>query len=146
MPRAWWAAVAAGVLLGAAPAGAAEFRSTVEPAVWYDAPSTKSKRLYVLGRGYPVEVLVTLEGWTKVRDAGGSIGWVESRTLGPKRMLVVTAKVAEVRSAPQETAPVAYRAAQNVLLEWIETVPGGWARVRHGEAGIGFVRAADVFG
>ena len=138
---------AVGALGLVAGAEAAEYRSTVEAAtVWYDAPSTKARRLYVVGRGYPVEVLVTLEGWIKVRDAAGSIGWVEAKALGPKRMLVVRAKVADVRNAPDETSPVAYRAAQNVLLEWMETLPNGWTRVRHGEAGIGFVRSQDVFG
>jgi SH3-like domain-containing protein len=133
--------------LFAAGAAAAEFRSTTEPAtIWYDAPSTKSKRLFVVNRGYPVEVIVALEGWTKVRDAAGSMGWIEARALGARRMVVVKPKVAEVRSAPEESAPVAYRVGQSVLLEWIETLPGGWTRVRHSEAGIGFVRSAEVFG
>ena len=93
-----------------------------------------------------MEVLVALEGWTKVRDAAGSIGWVEARSLAAKRMVVVKPKVADVRSAPEETAPVAFRAGQSVLLEWIETLPNGWTRVRHAEAGIGFVRSGEVFG
>ena len=138
---------ACALLLAALPGVAAEFRSTTEAAtVWYDAPSDKSKRLFVVNRGYPVEVLVALEGWTKVRDAGGSIGWVEARSLGTRRTLVVKSPVAEVRSAPAEGAPVAYRVGQSVLLEWMETLPGGWTRVRHAEAGIGFVRSAEVFG
>jgi hypothetical protein len=60
--------------------------------------------------------------------------------------VVVKSPVAEVRSAPGEGAPVAYRVGQSVLLEWMETLPGGWTRVRHAEAGIGFVRSAEVFG
>lgn len=140
-------AAVAFVALIATPALAADFRSTAPAAtVWYDAPSTKSKRLYVVGRGYPVEVLVSLERWTKVRDAAGSIGWVEANTLAAKRMLVVTPKMVEIRSAPDDAAPVAFRVGQNVLLEWMETLPSGWTRVRHGEAGSGFVRTADVFG
>ena len=124
-----------------------DFRSTVDAAtVWYDAPSSKALRLYVVNRGYPVEVLVSLEGWTKVRDAAGSIGWVEARALAAKRMLIVKPKVADVRSAPDESAPIAFRVGQNVLLEWLETLPNGWTRIRHGEAGIGFVRSGEVFG
>jgi SH3-like domain-containing protein len=146
-PARWRAAVAAVVALAASAAIAADFRSTTEAAtVWYDAPSTKAKRLYVVGRGYPVEVLVSLERWTKVRDAAGSIGWVEANALAARRMLVVKPKMAEVRSAPDEAAPVAFRVGQNVLLEWVETLPNGWTRVRHGEAGLGFVRTGEVFG
>jgi len=57
-----------------APAGAAEFRSIADPAaVLYDAPSAKANRLYVIGRNYPVEIVVVVEGWTKIRDAGGEL-------------------------------------------------------------------------
>jgi len=130
-----------------APAAAAEFRSTVEPAtVWYDAPSTKSKQLFVLGAGYPVEVLVAVEGWTKVRDVSGGSGWVQARALGLRRTVVVKPEVAEIRSAPEPTAAVAFRAGRRVLLEWVETLPTGWVRVRHAEAGSGYVRSTDVFG
>lgn len=143
----WCVATVAFLMLVIGPAGAADFRSTAEAAtVWYDAPSTKSKQLYVVNRGYPVEVLVSLEAWTKVRDAAGSIGWVEARTLAAKRMLVVKPKIAQVRSAPDDAAPIAFRVGQNVLLEWMETLPNGWTRVRHGEAGLGFVRSGEVFG
>ena len=38
--------------------------------VLYDAPSAKSRPLFVVNRGYPVEIIVTVEGWTKVRDSG----------------------------------------------------------------------------
>jgi SH3-like domain-containing protein len=148
MPAApWRIAAVAFTALVATCASAADFRSTAEAAtVWYDAPSTKAKQLYVVNRGYPVEVLVSLEGWTKVRDAAGSIGWVEARSLAAKRMLVVKPRMAEVRSAPDDAAPIAFRVGQSVLLEWVETLPNGWTRVRHGEAGLGFVRSGDVFG
>lgn len=145
--RIWPGALALACVLAASGAPAAEFKSTADAAtVWYDAPSSKSRRIYVVGRGYPVEVLVTLEGWTKVRDASGSLGWVEARSLTDKRMVLVRTGVAEVRSAPDEGAAVAYRVGQNVLLEWLETLPNGWTRVRHVEAGIGFVRSDEIFG
>ncbi|HEX9686982.1 MAG TPA: hypothetical protein VGA25_14145, partial [Burkholderiales bacterium] len=49
----------------AAPAAAAEFRSVAESAaVLYDAPSAKAKKLYVVNLGYPVEVVVVVEGWS----------------------------------------------------------------------------------
>ena len=128
-------------------ASAAEFLSTVDGGtVLYDAPSSKSRPLFVVGRAYPVEVMVSLEGWTKVRDSGGTIAWIESRLLAPKRMVVVKPRVAEVRAAPEDSAAVAYKVAQNVLLEWVETLPSGWTRVRHAEAGSGFVRTAEIWG
>jgi len=142
--------VVGAVLLGCAAtqtATAADFRSTVDAAtVMYDAPSAKSRRLFVVGRAYPLEVMVTLEGWTKVRDAGGTIAWVEARALGRERTVLVKTRVAEVRSAPEDAAGVTFKVAQHVVLEWIENLPSGWTRVRHTDAGAGFVRTADLWG
>ena len=133
--------------LTASLAAAAEFRSTSDAAtVLYDAPSVKSRPLFVVSRGYPVEVMVTLEGWTKVRDAGGSVVWVESKALAQKRMVVVRRRVAEVRNTPEDSSAVAFKVAQNVLLEVIEPASAGWVRVRHVDGGTGFIRTAEIWG
>jgi len=129
------------------PAAAAEFRSTAEAAtILYDAPSNRSKKLYVVGRGYPVEVIVTVEGWQKVRDASGELAWVESKALAARRTVVVRARVADVREAPDEGSKVAFQVAQSVLLEFVEAVPGGWARVQHVDGSGGFVRTNQLWG
>ena len=135
-------------------AGAADFRSTAEAAtILYDAPSAKSKPLFVLGRDTPLEVIVPVEGWIKVRDAGGTIGWVEKRALADKRTLVVRASIADVRANPEDAAPLVFRAEQNVLLELAEPATGatttatpGWVKVKHRDGQAGFVRIAQVFG
>ena len=133
---------------------AADYRATTEPAtVLYDAPSSKAKPLFLLGRETPLEVIVALEGWTKVRDAGGTIGWVEKKGLTDKRALVVRTPTAEVRANPQDAAPVVFRAEQNVVLELAEPAPSplataspGWVKVRHRDGQAGYVRIAQVFG
>ncbi len=109
-------------MLAAGFACSAEFRVTAEaPAVLYDAPSAKAKPLFVYGRDVPVEILVNVEGWTKVRDASGSIGWIGSKALADKRILLVRVPVAEIRANPDDAAPIVFRAEQNVLLELAET-------------------------
>ena len=118
MPRtgACFAALFAGITLSFA-ATAADFRTTGDAAnVLYDAPSARAKPLYVYGRNVPVEALVTVEGWTKVRDASGTIGWMQNTSLAERRMLVVRASVAEVRAAAEENAAVVFRAERDVLL------------------------------
>ena len=73
-----------------APAWAIEYRSvSVDAGILYDSPSTRAGKLFLLGRGYPVEVLVTLEGWAKVRDASGDLAWIEAGQLSPKRTVMV---------------------------------------------------------
>jgi SH3-like domain-containing protein len=138
----------------AAPAAATEFRSTGEAAtILFDAPSTKAKPLFVLGRDTPLEVIVPVEGWSKVRDVGGTIGWVERKALSDRRMLVVRVPLADVRAGPEDSAALAFRAEQNVLLEMAEqatsaaaTAAPGWVKVRHRDGQNGFVRISQVFG
>ena len=67
---------AALIALIAGAATASEFRSTSDAAVLYDAPSLKSKALFALGRDYPLEVIVSVEGWLKVRDPAGTVAWI----------------------------------------------------------------------
>ena len=141
-------ALAAGAVWGA------EFMSTADAAtILYDAPSARAKPLFVLGRDTPLEVIVPVEGWTKVRDAAGTIGWVDKRNLGERRSLVVRTPVAEVRANPDETAALAFRAEHGVLLELAEPASGatttatpGWVKVRHRDGQTGFVRITQVFG
>jgi len=138
--------VAAALLAGWATAAAADFRSvTGNAAILYDAPSAKSKKLYVVGQGYPLEVVVVVEGWTKVRDDQGDIAWIESRRLGDKRNVIVAAPVAQVREAADEGAPIVFQAQKSVLLELLE-VTGGWLRVRHRDGQSGYVKASQVWG
>lgn len=141
------AALAALLASACAAAAAAEFRSVEDnAAVLYDAPSRAAKPLYVVSKHYPLEVIVNLEAWVKVRDHAGALAWVERKSLGARRMVLVTAPLAEVRQRPEDGAPAAFGAAQNVALELVEIAPGGWLRVRHADGAAGYVRAAQVWG
>lgn len=141
------------LVLGAAGAAAApllqaaDFRSVQEnTAVLYDAPSRAATPVFVVQRHYPLEVIVNLDAWVKVRDHAGALSWVEKKALGDRRMLLVTAASADVRQRPEDGAPAAFAAAQNVALELVEVAPNGWLRVRHADGATGFVRAAQVWG
>jgi SH3-like domain-containing protein len=128
-------------------ANAAEFRSVQEnAAVLFDAPSRAAKPLFVVQRHYPLEVIVNLEAWVKVRDQAGALTWIEKKSLSDKRMVLVTAASAEARVRPEDGAPAAFAAAQNVALELVEVAPNGWLRVRHADGATGFMRATLVWG
>lgn len=140
-------AAAALVLAAAATAAQAQFLSVGENAtVLYDAPSRNAKPLYVVSRHYPLEVIVNLEAWVKVRDHTGALTWVERKTLVEQRMVVVTAPSAEARVRPEDGAPAAFVAVQNVALELLGMVPGGWLRVRHPDGADGYLRTSLVWG
>jgi SH3-like domain-containing protein len=142
-------AVTAVVLAAAAiaPAFALDFRSVAEPAaILYDAPSVRGKKLYVVGRGYPVEVVVVVEGWVKVRDAGGELTWIESKLLSDKRTVMVKVALAQIHENADDRSQIVFQAQQNVILDFVEVAAGGWLRVRHRDGQSGFVKVAQVWG
>jgi len=137
-------AAVAGTVVSAA---ALEFRTVAEnAAILYDAPSAKSKKLYVVSRGYPLEVLVRVEGWVKVRDSAGALTWIESRALSERRTVMIKVPIAPIRGEAQDGAPVVFEAQQDVVLDLVEVTAGGWARVRHDDGATGFVRVSQVWG
>ncbi len=139
-------ALLAVALACAAVPAAAQFRSLAEPAVLYDAPSARAKKLYVASRGTPVEVITFDAGWAKVRDASGELTWVERKVLAETRTVVVSVPVADVRAQPAEAAPLAFQAQSGVILELVETGGTGWVRVRHRDGASGFARIGQLWG
>ncbi|TAH50436.1 MAG: hypothetical protein EYC67_02825 [Betaproteobacteria bacterium] len=127
-------------------AHAIEYRSVAAPAILYDVPSDKGKRLFIVSAGTPVEVVVTLDKWIKVRDPGGAITWIERSALATKRTVQVTATRALVRKQPTESSAPVFEAAKDVVLELADAPAEGWAKVRHVDGASGYVRVNEVWG
>ncbi len=135
------------LLLGAGQARALDYGAVSTPgAILYDSPSAAGKKLYVVSRYTPLELVVTLSDWIKVRTQDGSLGWVEKRALGGRRYVVVTDDLAAVRQRPESGAPVVFQARKQVALELLQDTGTGWIRVRHASAGSGYVKASAVWG
>lgn len=136
------------VLLALAPAAmAGEFRSIAETGtVMYDAPSVRAKKLFVSTRNYPVEVVINIDAWVKVRDQAGDLTWVEKKALSDKRTVVVTAAYADVRQAPNDQAALVFQAQQGVALDVLEHSSGNWVKVRHADGQVGFLKVSQVWG
>jgi SH3-like domain-containing protein len=132
--------------LAAPAAWALDFLSLAEPAAMYDAPSQKAHPLFAIAAGTPVEAVVTLDAWVKVRDSKGDLAWVEKRSLSQKRTVIVRAERAEVRVQADEKSPLVFEAAKDVVLEWLEPGPLGWVRVKHRDGQAGFVKVTQVWG
>lgn len=134
-------------LLGAGHAQALDFKSIgAAPAVLYDAPSVRGKKVFVAPRNMPVEVILVYGEWSKVRDASGDLSWVESKALTPKRFMVVKVAVSRIHASPEESSTTVFSAEKGVLLELVEPVSSGWVKVRHRDGQTGFARATDVWG
>lgn len=125
---------------------ALEYRSIrMSGAVLYDAPSASAKKLYILSGGYPVEVVVSVEGWQKVRDASGGLAWIALADLSEEKTVMISTARAAVKSEPGDDAITVFEAEQGVVLKVLESA-NGWLKVQHLDGSSGFVRIGQVWG
>lgn len=128
-------------------ASALDFRSiAVTKAVLFDAPSSQAKKLFLIWQDYPVEVIVNLGDWVKIRDNQGGLTWVEAKNLSPKRTVIVVNGPVELRAAAEGSSDVLSRLEKDVVLDLVESAPGGWAKVKHRDGLVGYVPATAVWG
>jgi SH3-like domain-containing protein len=128
-----------------------DFKQTSEAAtIGYEGPSTRATKQFLYSRGTPLEVLVQIEGWYKVRDSQGALVWVERKTLGERsNVQVKPAAPADVFASPDANAPIAFRVESGVLLSLVappSAATGAFAHVRHRDGQTGYVRLDAVFG
>lgn len=140
-------AIALACVFAAGVSHAVEFQSVgANPAVMYDAPSERGRRVFVAPRGMPVEVVLGYGEWIKVRDASGDLSWIEAKALSPKRNVIVDVANFKMRVAPDVAATVVASADKGVLLEYAGAAVPGWIKVRHRDGTAGFARVSDVWG
>jgi len=138
---------AAVLLVLALPAAASDFRTIAENGtVMYDAPSVRAKKLFVTSRNYPVEIVINLDNWVKVRDYTGDLAWIERKALSDNRAVIVTAPEADVRATANDQAQLVFQAQQGVVLDVAEPPASGWVKVRHVSGQTGYVRVSQVWG
>lgn len=135
------------LLLGTNVVHAVDYVSVSESsAILYDAPSIKAKKLFVVNRYMPLEQIVTLDGWVKVRDRSGGLYWVEQRVLSNKRYVFALLPLVDVRAEPDIGAARIFQVRQQVALERLESTGTGWIKVRHQDGNVGYVRSTEVWG
>lgn len=138
----------AGLAMASAPlACALEFRSVNQSgAVLYESPVLSAKKLYVVSRYYPVEVLSTKEKWARVRDATGVIAWIPAAALSTQHMVLVVSELAAVRASASRSAEVVFSVPRNGVLQLLSSPKDGWAHVRHPDGSSGYVSMTDLWG
>lgn len=129
-------------------AAALEFKTVANhKTVLYDAPSASAKKTLILGQNYPLEVIVDLGEWVKVRDAQGAINWIEAKHLSAKRMVLVIANNAEIRAEANAASALVATLEKDVALEIVDTkLSSGWLKVKHRDGAQGFILVTSVWG
>ena len=127
-------------------AQALDYRSLSDNTPVFDAGSRQANAQFILLKGTPVELIVTLDRWAKIREASGGIGWVERSLLSERPQLMVTAASADVRQAPAGDAPVVFTARKDLLLDVADKPTGSWIKVRCRDGRTGFIDLKAVWG
>lgn len=135
------------LLLSSYAAAEMEFFSIAEnAAVMYDAPSLRADKLYVASLYLPVEIVVNVDGWAKVRDSSGSLAWVEKKALSQQRYVIVTVPLADIYQAADMSSELVFQAEENIVMEWLDSDVMGWIKVRHLDGQMGYVKVNQVWG
>lgn len=125
---------------------AREMVSIVRPDVnLRSGPGTRHEVVWILGRGYPLEVLARKGQWLQVRDFEGDEGWVHRSLAGRQPHVVVRAKVANLRSAPGTRSRIVGKAGYGEVLRTLAH-RDGWARVRNEDGLVGWVARRLLWG
>lgn len=128
-------------------AQAADFRSILPvKAITYDAPSTESNKLYIMNQGYPVEVIVDLGAWIKVRDQRSGLSWVEGKDLDSKQMVLVTDNT-DIRETESVDGKLIATVEKDVVLELLSPkMNWGWVKVKHQNGISGYIQSSAIWG
>ncbi len=129
-----------------APAFGLDYRAAADAAILYDAPSASGKKLFIVSAGTPLEVVVTLPKWIKVRDRDGKLAWIARPDLADYQTVMVTSESAAVHAQAANDAAVVFTANRGVVLRVSGPAKGSWLPVRHADGESGFVRRVDVWG
>jgi len=126
----------------------AEFRSVTAPkTILYEAPSATTKRVYLVSGGYPLEVIVNLGDWLKVRDPYGTLSWVESKNLQSKRTVIVKVDKANIYKEPELKSGLLANVEKDVVIELSDPlITNGWIKVRYQQDLDGYIQTSQVWG
>ena len=107
---------------------------------------TQHEALWVLSRGYPLEVLARKGKWLKVRDFENDRGWVyKPLTSARSPHHVVKVQVLNIRSKPSLRSRVLAKAAHGEILKTLGR-KDDWVKVQQDGGPVGWVARRLVWG
>ena len=125
----------------------AEFKSVgANPAILYNAPSERGRKGFIAPRGMSVEIILTQNSWTKVRDVAGDLSWIDTSALAAKRNVIASSGNLKLHTTAEENAAVVATIDKGVLLELLAPPAAGWVKLKHKDGATGFAKSAEVWG
>lgn len=108
-------------------------------------PSEKAETMWMLGQGFPLEVIKSQGKWLKVRDFENDEGWVYASQTRSASHMIVNKKIVNIRSGPGEKYKVTSQAVYGVVFRTLEKKKN-WVKVRHESGKTGWVDRSFLWG
>ena len=117
-------------------------------AVLFEGPSNTTEKMFIVTEGYPLEVLVSLKDWKKVKDHNSKISWIESKHTHIERTVLILKDDAVIFNQANDKSHKLANVDKFVVLKLNSSMlVGNWAQVKTQIEGlIGFVNAREVWG
>ena len=117
-------------------------------AVLFEGPSNTTEKMFIVTEGYPLEVLVSLKDWKKVKDHNGKISWIESKFTHIERTVLILKDDAVIFNQANDKSHKLANVDKFVVLKLNSPMlVGNWAEVKTQIEGlIGFINSKEVWG
>jgi SH3-like domain-containing protein len=108
-------------------------------------PSLKNEVKWVLGEGFPLQVIKSQGKWLKVKDFENDVGWVYAPLTTSTPHMIVKKKLVNIRSGPGEKYKVTGQARYGVVFRTLERTRS-WVKVKHESGKTGWVASRLLWG
>jgi SH3-like domain-containing protein len=108
-------------------------------------PSTSSKALWELKKGYPLRVLSRKGNWVRVQDFENDRGWIYAKLTGKTPYHIVKSRTANIRSGPGTKFKVIGQASNGDLLR-TRSKRSTWVQVQAEDGVKGWVSRSLLWG
>jgi uncharacterized protein YgiM (DUF1202 family) len=106
---------------------------------------TQHEAMWLLGAGYPLQVIGARGKWLQVRDFEGDQGWVYRPLTGTQAHHVVKAEVANIRQGPGTNTRIVGKANYGDVLLTLER-RADWVKVRPQQGRTGWIARRLLWG
>lgn len=108
-------------------------------------PGTNHESIWLLSRGYPLQVVSRKGDWLQVQDFENDKGWVYRPLTAGKPHYVVKSKVVNIRKGPSTKSRVIGKANYGDVLRTLAK-QGEWAKIRDADGLVGWVAKRLLWG
>ncbi|MCD6681951.1 MAG: SH3 domain-containing protein [Burkholderiaceae bacterium] len=108
-------------------------------------PGTGHDSVWLLSRGYPLQVLGRKGKWLQVKDFENDRGWVYRPLTDRTPHFVVKTKVANIRKGPSTRTRIVGKAEYGDVLRTLAH-KGDWAKIRDADGLVGWVARRLLWG